>query len=119
MFFAMAPSGQIRTLGPVRDYTASVALHPDGNRIFYVPGSNGSSLELGTPLISVDTRTGEETVVVELNQLAKDRLGLQLGGTFNLAVDPSGRVVYMGMNAGDPEVGSAFGEVVLVVVHLP
>jgi hypothetical protein len=117
--FALEPSGEIRTLGPVRGYTTSVALHPDGSRLFYVPEAHGDSWTQGTPLISVDTRTGAETVLVELNALGEEHLGMRLGGTYNIAVDPSGRAVYVGMNAGDPAADESFGEVVLLVVRLP
>jgi hypothetical protein len=119
VLFAMAPSGEIRALGPLRGYTTSMALHPSGDRLFYVPGAHGSGWVQGTPLISVDTRTGEETIVVELNPLAEEHLGLRLGGSYNVAVDPSGEVMYLGMNAGALGTDSAFGEVVLLIVHLP
>jgi hypothetical protein len=58
-------------------------------------------------------------VIVELNPLAEDRLGLRLGGSYNVAVDPSGRVVYVGMNAGTVESEETFGEVALFIVQLP
>jgi hypothetical protein len=117
--FALRPDGEIEVLGPVRGDTASLALHPDGDRLFYVPDAHGSSWEQGTPLISVDTETGDEEVVVELNELAEDQLGLRLGGTYNVAVSPDGERVYIGLNAGEPDSGETFGEVVLVVVELP
>jgi len=118
-FFALEPSGSLRPLGTARGYTASLALHPDGDRFFYVPEAHGGSWEQGAPLIAVDTRTGEQTVIVELNPLAEDRLGLRLGGSYNVAVDPSGRVVYVGMNAGTVESEETFGEVALFIVQLP
>lgn len=118
VLFALQPSGEIRTLGPARGYTASLALHPDGSRFFYVPEAHGGSWQQGTPLLSVDTATGEETVIAELNAMAEATLGLRLGGTYNVAVDPSGEVVYVGMNAGPPAAESAFGDVVLMIVHL-
>lgn len=117
-FFALEPSGSLRPLGTARGYTASLALHPDGDRFFYVPEAHGRSWEQGTPLIAVDTQTGEQTVIVELNPLAEDHLGLRLGGSYNVAVDPSGRVVYVGMNAGSVEGDETFGEVALFIVHL-
>lgn len=120
VLFAIEPSGQIRTIGPVRGYTASIALDPDGERILYVPGAHGDSFFQGTPLISVDPETGDEEVLVELNDAAEAVLGLRLGGTYDLAVDPSRRIVYIGMNAGSPSSdGAPFGEVVLLVVYLP
>jgi hypothetical protein len=115
-FFVLHPSGEIQTLGPARGYTASVAMHPDGDRFFYVPDAHGGSALSGTPLVSVDLDTGAEEVIVELNPLAQEHLGLTLGGSYNVVVSPAGDTVYVGMNSG-PEDG--FGEVVLLIVHLP
>ncbi len=44
---------------------------------------------------------------------------MSLGGTYNVAVDPTGSVLYLGMNAAAPGADDTFGEVVLVVVELP
>ncbi len=119
VFFVLKPSGEIKSLGAARGYTTSMALHPDGERFFYIPDAHGSAWVTGAPLISVDTRTGEQTVVAELNPLAEAQLGLRLGGTYNIAVAPSGQTVYVGMNAGPLGSDDGFGEVVLLVVHLP
>ncbi|MGH9051370.1 MAG: hypothetical protein ACRDY4_16685 [Acidimicrobiia bacterium] len=117
--FALRPDGAIDDLGAAEGYTASLALHPDGDRFFYVPGAHGDSAELGgTPLIAVDTETGEHTTVVELNELAEQELGLTLGGSYSVAVDPSGDRVYVSLNAGADRT-EPWGEVVLVVVDLP
>ncbi len=119
-FFVLHPSGVIEGLGSPPEYTASVALDPEGERFYYLPDAYGGTWALGAPLTSVDTVTGEQAVIVELNPLVEAGLGLRLGGTFNISVAPSGEVVYVGLNAGllgaDDD---AFGEVVLVVVHLP
>jgi hypothetical protein len=115
--FAFRPDGAIDDLGAAAGYTASVALHPDGTRFFYVPGAHGDSAEQGTPLIAVDTDTGEQTTVVELNELAEEQLGLTVGGSYSVAVDPSDDRVYVGLNAGADR-DEPWGEVVLVVVDL-
>lgn len=114
-FFVLHPSGEIQTLGPAQGYTASLALHPDGNSFFYVPHAHGGSAASGTPLVRVDAATGAEEVVVELNPMAEEHLGLTLGGSYNVVVSPSGDTVYVGMNSGP----DGFGEIVLLVVHLP
>lgn len=119
VFFAIEPSGELRTIGPARGYTASLALDPDGERVLYVPGAHGDSWEQGTPLIALDPSSGEEEVLVELNAAAEARLGLRLGGTYDLAVDPARRIVYIGVNAGPAGSGEPYGEIVLLVVHLP
>ncbi len=119
VLFALEPSGDVRTLGTARGYTPSVALHSDGTRLFYVPAIPGGSWEQGTPLISVDTTSGEQTVVTELNPPVEETLGLRLfGGSFDVAVDPSGDVLYVGMNAGPPADEAELGTVILMIVHL-
>jgi hypothetical protein len=66
----------------------------------------------------VDTTTGEQTVIAELNPLAEEGLGLRLGGTFGIAVSPAGDKVFIGANAGPLGADDGFGEVVLLVVTL-
>ena len=116
--FALHRDGRVTDLGEARGYTASLALAPDGKRFFYVPGAHGDAYEQNTPLIAVDTETGEQTVVAELNPPAEHALGLRLGGTYDVAVDPSGDRVYVGLNAADPSAKDAFGQIVLAIVHL-
>lgn len=119
VLFALRPGGRIEALGPVRGYTASVAMDPSGERVYYVPDAHGGSWEQNTPVISVDTRTGEEEVLVELNPMAEESLGLRVGGTYDIAVDPSGDRLFVGLNAGPADSDDdPFGEVVLMVVDL-
>jgi sugar lactone lactonase YvrE len=119
VFFTISSDGAVAEMGPARGYTTSMALSPDGSFFYYVPDAHGSSWEQGAPLIAVDTQTGEEEVIVELNPIIEPALGLRLGGTYNVVVDPSGERVYIGFNAGDPASRDTFGSVVLVVVDLP
>lgn len=116
-FFALRPDGEIDELGAAREYTTSLALDPDGDRFFYVPGAHGDAWEQGAPVIAVDTQTGEQTVVVELNDLAERELDLTLGGSYNVVVDPSGDRLFVGFNAG-PDEDDPWGEVVLAIIHL-
>ncbi len=118
-FFVLYPSGEIEALGSPPAYTTSVALHPGGDRFFYVPEAHGDTWQLGGPLTSVDIDTGEQSVIVELNPLVEAGLGLRLGGTYNIVTAPSGDALYIGMNAGPLGSDDGFGEVVLLVVHLP
>lgn len=130
LLFALRPSGAIDPIRAVRGYVASLAVDPSGRYVYYVPDAFGRSWTQGTPLIRVETATGEETVVAELNELAERHLGLRFGGTYNVAFDPSGEILYLGMNAGPapavPEprpvsrgsATGAFGDVALVIVKL-
>jgi len=119
-FFVMNSDGSIDELGAALGYTASVALSPDGSRFYYMPGAHGNAPQWGSPLISVDTETGEQTVVVELNEVIQEEFGYMVGGTYNIAISPDGKTVYIGVNGG--ESGSeeqSFGEVFLLVIELP
>jgi hypothetical protein len=116
-FFALHPDGSIADLGQARGYTTSLALAPDGSRFFYAPGAFGDAAKQGTPLVAVDTKTGKQTVVVELRDLIERQFGLIAGGSYNVVIDPSGDRVYVGLNAGHDE-EDPWGEVVLAVVHL-
>jgi hypothetical protein len=116
-FFAFTPDGEVRGLGRARGYTASLALDQDGSRLYYVPGAHGDSAAQGTPVIAVDTHTGEQQVVARLDELAEQHLGLTLGGSYNVAFDAERDRLYVGLNAGtDPD--NPWGEVVLAVVDL-
>lgn len=119
VFFVIEPDGEITELGPADGYTASMALAPDGEHFYYIPDAHGGAWEEGTPLIAVDTTTGESTVVVELNPLVESHFGLRAGGTYNVVVSADGSTVFVALNAGDPATRDSFGEVVLAVVTLP
>lgn len=120
MLFSFTPEGTVTTLGPAPDYVASLAMHPDGTRIFYIPSAHGKSWQSGAPLMEVNIATGEQRVLVELNPLGESALGLSFGGTYGVVADPGGEQLYVVMNSGVPENvrDAAFGEVVLVVIHL-
>jgi outer membrane protein assembly factor BamB len=118
VLFALDSDGELRELAELAGYTASLAMAPDGGRLWYVPHAHGGAAEVGTPVIEVDTASGEQRTIVELDPLARPVLGLSLGGTYNVAVDAAGSTLYLGMNAGDGAEGESFGEVVLVIVEL-
>jgi hypothetical protein len=118
-FFALHSDGSIDVLGDAKGYTASMALDPKGDAFYYVPDAHGASWQQGTPLIRVDTKTGEQKTVVALNDLATKQLQLRLGGTYDVAIDPSGKRAYLGFNAGPPDSQEPFGTIVLVTVDLP
>jgi hypothetical protein len=117
-FLVMRPDGTIDELGEALGYTTSVALSPDGSSLFYMPGGHGNSGDWGSPLIMVDTETGAQTVVVELDEMVEDALGYTVGGTYNLAVGPEGDTIFMGVNAGPVGSDTAFGEVILLLIEM-
>lgn len=119
VFFVMRSDGTIEALGDSLGYTTSVALSPDGNVFYYMPGAHGNSADWGSPLMSVDTTTGEQSVIVELDDLVEEELGFTVGGTYNVAVSPDGETLFMGVNVGETGSDETFGEVILLVIDLP
>lgn len=118
-FFALDPDGGISDLGPARGYTTSMALSPEGSHFYYMPDAHGGAWSHGAPLIRVDTETGDQETIIELAPLVEQALGLRVGGTYNVAVGPQSDVVYLGANASPLSDESGFGEVILLVIHLP
>ncbi len=119
VFFALDSDGTVTELSPALGYTTSMALDPSGDRFYYVPDAHGGAWEQGTPLIAVDTATGDAEVIVELNPFVESKFGLRAGGTYSVSVSDDGRTVYVVLNSGDPATRDSFGEVVLAVVTLP
>lgn len=117
-FFAFRPGEPLQDLGAALAYTASLALLPDGSAFLYVPGAHGDAATFGAPLIAVDTATGEQTTIVELADLVTDQLGVVLGGTYSITVDPERNEAHIGFNAG-PTADEPWGQPLLVVVALP
>lgn len=118
-FFVMRPDGSIDELGDALGYTTSMALSPDGSTFYYMPGAHGNSADWNSPLVAVDTSTGDQTIVAELYDIVEENLGYRVGGTYNVAISPDGGTVFMGVNVGELGTDESFGEVVLLVLELP
>lgn len=116
-FFAMRPDGSIDDLGSAQGYTTTMVLHPDDGTILYLPGAHGDAWEYGASVFQFDPESGSEETLVELNDLAESELGLTLGGTYSMAVDPDRRRLFIEFNAG-PSRDEPWGEVVLAVIDL-
>lgn len=116
-FFVLEPGGDTRSLGSAAGYTASLAMSADGNHVYYVPGAHGSSGDMGTPVIDLDPETGQQRTLVELFEAAAETLGVRLGGSYNVVLDPGQRRLYVGLNAGEGD--ETFGRVFLAIINLP
>ncbi len=121
--FSIAPDGGFTELGDPGGTTTSIAMTPEGDRIFWMPEAHGSAWEIGAPIMTMDTASGEITEVASLLDPFETALGLLPGGTYSMVYD-DGRLV-IGVNASplgngsddDSEDESGFGTVVLVVVE--
>ena len=116
-FFILEADGSVVPLGTAAGYTASLAISSDGRHVYYVPGAHGNSGDVGTPIIDLDPETGEQSTLVELFDAAAEMLDVRLGGSYNVVLDPKGRRLYVGLNAGEGE--ETFGRVFLAIINLP
>jgi hypothetical protein len=113
--FSIAPDGTLTELGDPGGTTTSVAMTPDGSRIFWMPEAHGGAWEIGAPVMAMDTATSEITEVVSLLDAFEDELELLPGGSYSIVYD-DGRLI-IGVNASPLDDDSGFGTVVLTVVE--
>jgi hypothetical protein len=113
--FSISPDGSVTEFDDPGGTTTSLTMTPDGTRIFWMPEAHGGAWEVGAPVMSMDTATGEITEVVSLLGPFQEELGLLPGGTYSMVYD-DGRLI-IGVNASSLDDDSGFGTVVLVVVE--
>jgi len=113
--FSISPSGKLTDLGDPGGTTTSIAMTPDGSRIFWMPEAHGGAWEVGAVVNSMDTASGDITEVTSLLDPFEEELGLLPGGTYSI-VYHDGRLI-LGVNASPLADDSGFGTVVLVVIE--
>jgi len=130
--YGMTASGQMFSFQPktetVKDlgpnflgglYSAVMVLSPDEKYLYYAPGAHGSGTKVGVPVIQYEIASGKRKVLAFLSQPIRDQFKYQVGGTYNLQIDPAGERLFITFNGSDPGARSAFGRPCMVVVHVP
>lgn len=118
VFFKVDANG-LTTWNEAGGYTTSISLGPDAEEFFYLPGAHGDASVNGAILKAVDAASGAERDVIALAPIVEDGLGVILGGTYNLVMDPDANRIYLGANVDPTGSGNGFGEVALLVITLP
>jgi hypothetical protein len=109
---------------PGGQYTAVMALSPDGRFVYYAPGAHGGGARIGSPVVQYDVRTKQKKVIAFLNPPAREKLSYNVGGTYNLKVSGAdGGRIYATFN-GAPLNPSAkkvetFGQPSVVIIDIP
>jgi hypothetical protein len=134
ILYGMTASGQMFSFDPkthavkdlganfaAGDYTAVMVASPDEKFLYYAPGAHGSGSKLGVPVVQYEIASGRRKVLAFLQQPLRDKLKYNIGGTYNLQIDPAGEKLYFTFNGADPKQrGSAiFGKPAVVVVNIP
>jgi hypothetical protein len=102
-------------------YNAVMVASPDGHYLYYAPGAHGSAANVGGPIVRFDIQKRRVEVVAFLGDVLRKR-GYQLGGSYNLQLDPDGRRLLATFN-GAPLVEGAkkpqtFGEPCVLDIEL-
>jgi hypothetical protein len=122
--FALNPRDKdaVTDLGPnlgSGDYTAVMVMSPDEKYLYYAPGAHGSGTKSGVPVVQHNIATGQRKVLAFLAAPLAKELKYQIGGTYNLQIDPAGERLYFTFNGAEPGARSNFGKPAVVVVHVP
>jgi hypothetical protein len=102
-------------------YTTSVAMDSKFRYIYYVPGSHGRTMNLGTPVVQYDIKTGQKKVIAFLGPLYHEKYGYACTGTFGieLSEDDSLLVIQMNGGFGENPHKSMFENTAVFAVHIP
>jgi hypothetical protein len=123
--FEFNPAKQsIKDLGPnflSGEYTAVLLLSPDEKFLYYAPGSHGSSVKVGTPLIQYDIAKGSRKVIAFLGPGLRKN-GYCIAGNYNLQIDSKGANIYAVFNGARIATGKnqpTFGLPAFVKITIP
>lgn len=122
MFALDSRKGTVKDLGPNfggGDYTAVMVLSPDEKYLYYAPGAHGSGNKTGAPVVQYEIATGKRKVLAFLKDTLAERFKYQVGGTYNLQIDPAGERLFITFNGAMPGQRGTFGTPSVLVLHIP
>lgn len=121
--FSFDPKTQtVKDLGPNLangDYTAVMILSRDEKYLYYAPGAHGSGNKTSAPVVQYDIASRQRKVLAFLKEPLAEKLKYQIGGTYNLQIDPAGERLFFTFNGATGNSRSLFGQPSVVVVHIP
>jgi hypothetical protein len=125
--FAFDPKAEtITDLGPnFQDgyYCAHCVLSPDEKYLYYAPGSHGSGVSVGAPVVQYDIAAKRRKVLAFMGPAMRERLAYNIGGSFSMAITADGGTLLGTFNgsAYDPAARreSAFGRPSIVMIEIP
>ncbi len=102
-------------------YTTSVAMDSQFKYIYYVPGSHGRTMNLGTPVVQYSIESGEKKVIAFLGPYSHETYGYATTGTFGIELSEDDSLLVIQMNGGfgpDPY-KPMFEHPSIFAVHIP
>jgi len=102
-------------------YTTSVAMDSKSRYIYYVPGSHGRTMNLGTPVVQYSIERNEKKVIAFLGPYYHGKYGYATTGTFGIELSADDSLLVIQMNGGfdaDPH-RARFEHPAIFAVHIP
>ncbi|HJZ13261.1 MAG TPA: hypothetical protein VJ521_13985 [Acidobacteriota bacterium] len=104
------------------EYTAIMVLSPDEKYIYYAPGSHGSAVHIGTPVVQYHISSGNKKIIAFLREALINESKYYIGGNYNMQIDPKGATLYCtfnGANFTQQKNLKPFGLPSVVVITIP
>ena len=79
-------------------YTTVMALSPDEQYVYYLPGAHGQAFRHGTPVVQYNVATGQRKVLAFLADVLEEKVGYVPGGTYGIKLSADGGTLYVNFN---------------------
>jgi len=129
--FRFAPAkDQLELLGPnflvKGDYTTVCVLSPDQKYVYYMPGSHGTAVGTGAPVIQYNIAKKQRKVLAFLREPMEKLYHYVPGGTYGVKLSPDGGTLYVNLNGHAADdirpkgmTASGFGLTAFMALHIP
>jgi hypothetical protein len=115
-----------KVLGPVAitkdgqpDYVAALAADPRGRYVYYTLGAHGGSEATGSALVQYDTKLNQKKVIAFLDPYLQQKYGVTPRGSYGLAVDDKGEVVFVTWNLKRDGARLTWDTTGMTAIHVP
>ena len=102
-------------------YTTSMVISPQFRYLYYLPGSHGGTMNLGTPVVQYDLMKKQKKAIAFLGPFYHEKYGYATTGTYGIELSKDGTYLVISMNGGfgpNPH-KSRFEHTAIFVVHIP
>jgi len=115
-----------QALGPVAitkdgqlDYVAALTADPRGRFVYYTLGAHGGSEAAGSALVQYDAKLNQKKVIAFLFPYFQEKYGVTPRGSFGLAADEKGEIVYVTWNLKRDGARLTWDTVGMSAIHIP
>lgn len=108
------------------DYTTVCVLSPDQKYVYYMPGSHGTAVGTGAPIIQYNIAKKQRKVLAFLREPMETLYNYVPGGTYGVKISADGSTLYVNINGHAADAirpkgmsASGFGLTAFCAIHIP